>query len=217
MNIAFGLTHIIFLAVFATQVAIAAIAVWELYRLPRKFAQPLGSKVTIVELLQKYSRIFESISIRVDAEIRQPAKAYADVLLVNKRQVYGAHLYPSVYTLYQLLLMWPKYRKTLNVFQIQIVLVIAEVALFIAGLYFGEGFILIALLLGIILLIVSFIYQSFLSTLWKEVQDVAIDLLDLDKVEQARVKQLIRQMPAQAFVYAVEPMIWVIRFILPVS
>ena len=54
MTIAFGLSHIIFIAVLAAQLAIASMAAWELYRLPRKFSQPLGSRVTIVELLQKY-------------------------------------------------------------------------------------------------------------------------------------------------------------------
>lgn len=216
MNIAFGLSHIIFLAVLIAQLAIAAIAAWELYRLPRKFSQPLGSKVTIVELLQKYSRIFESISIRVDAQIRQPARVYADVLLVNKRQVYGAHLYPGVYTLYQLMLMWPRYRKALQVYRLQFFFMLLEVALFVASLYFGEILVVPALLIGIVLLIASFVYQAFLFNLWLEVGEVAVDLLELDKVEQARIKQMVRQMPAQAFVYAVEPVIWVIRFILPI-
>jgi len=217
MNIAFGLSHIIFFAVITAQVALAVIAAWELYGLPRKYSQPLGSKVTIVELLQKYSRIFESISIRVDAQIRQPARISADVLLVNKREVYGALLYPGVYTLYQLLLMWPRHRMALRIYRVQLLIIIVEAALFILGLYFGEILVVVALLIGIVLLIVSFVYQAFLFSIWEEVKDVAIDLLELDKVEQARIKQLVRRMPSQAFIYAVEPVIWIIRFILPIN
>ncbi len=212
----FGPIDIVFFAVLVSQLFIATIASWNLRGLSRKFSQPLGSKVTIVELLQKYSRMYAAVNIKVDADVPGPAGVEADALLLNRKIVYSSGLYHNVFVLFQMLLLLPAYTLLRKTRRVQAGLFLLEILIYVAHVYVYEPLGVVAAFVGFGLLATSFVYQSYLGDILNEVYELSVDLLELDDVESLRAQVLIKEMQAQAFTYAVEPLIWLVKFVFPI-
>lgn len=187
--------------------------------LVKKFNYPLGSMVTPAEALEKYSKIIEHVSLRVNAEIELPAYAIDQIVLVNKSKVYQTDLFSNFFTLFQVQLSKRKNLLTRDFGILLNFLFFIEIFLILLSLFLFESepliFPIMSITTSLVLIFLSLVYFFSLETILKKTLDVSKDLLDLDKVEFARAEVLANQLRFEAFEYPVKFFRGLISFILP--
>jgi hypothetical protein len=210
-----GLEIIIIAALWITQIALGVLSLWRSRKLHRKFAYALASRTSVVDLLEKFSRVYGPINVKVNAAIKQPAILRPDILWVNREVAYNSDLYSTFYTSFQLAML------NLNSRWFQMLLPWQVLAYFgqiiVAVLVFTVSQAYLPVLLGIAagLFVVSLFLYFYSAYISETAVEIAADLLDLDKVEIKRAQLLASLFQADIFKYSIYPIIWVIRFIIP--
>ncbi len=210
-----GLEMIIIAAIWFTQILLGILSLWRSRHLDRKFAYPLASKTSVVNLLEKYSRIYGAINVKVNAVIKQPALLRPEILWINRAAAYNEDLYSTFFTTFQLALLNLSNHWFQAVLPWQMLAYMAQIGLAILALAKSQDYLILVVLVSAGLLIVSwalYFYAAFISA---TALDMASDLLDLDEIEVTRAKRLAGLFQTDIFKYAIYPVVWLVKFILP--
>jgi hypothetical protein len=171
----------------------------------------LNSRTTIVDLLQKFSRIHLEVDTRVNASIALPAKYTQGLLLLSKAHVYSDRALPSLQTLAELV----KYKHDWDWDYVQMwhkALLIVQ----LAALPFAWGQ-TIGLLGCIVLACAQILLSMYISNRYQRIVtitlDLAWDLLDLKEWEENHVHKLLEHLPAAAYTYPLDLIGDVINFL----
>lgn len=171
-------------------------------RLSKKYAYALSDLVDASETLQKYTKIHRKVDIKVNAQIIQPALGLKDIVLINRNDMYKQDLYTNFFLITQLELTKKMYRYLREMYILQNLLFALGILLFVLGVSleidFSSMLVTIAIILhSVTLALTTFGFLSY-DFMLEEVLDIAIDLLNLSELEEARASRL-----AQAYKYRV--------------
>jgi hypothetical protein len=185
----------------------------------KKFNHPLGSMVTPAEALEKYSKIIQKISVRVNAEIELPAYAGNEIILVNKSKVYQTDLFSNFFTLFQVELSKKK-QSIIRDFGliINFIFIVQLVSIIFSFIFINNQLVFIPIISigsSIILFFLSIVFFFSLETVLKKALFVSKDLLDLDPVEYARAEALSGLLRFEAFEYPIRLLRNLIGFVIP--
>lgn len=206
---------IVAITLLTIQILLAIVSVWQRSRLQRKFSQPLGSMTSMAQLLEKYSRVIEPFTLKVNARINTSVASRPSVLLVNRNHVYRNDLYANCMAVWHIKLTKPE-NKLFHRYQLwQTILFLSELILLGMGYYISYLFYYPAIALTVALIIYGYIVQMDYNEVQTEFLEHASDMLDLDPVEQARAKVLSDRLKTEVFGYPAKPVKWVINFIRP--
>lgn len=209
----YSIILIVFAALLLTQILLAVLSKLRGWRLHKKFNHALSSQVTLAGLLEKYSRLEKNLSITVNAAIASPAQAYGEVVLVNRSWVYKPELFPNFYGLWQLVLTSQKYVILKRLHTIQIFIYLAQLLLLILSLVVWEVLIWPSLVLGLIAIIYSLYVESVYEKSLQKTYTLALDYLELDRIEQSRGLKLLDRLRGVGFEYALQPFTFILRFL----
>jgi len=181
--------------------------------LDNRFSYSLSSKVTLAELLQKYSRIYGSLDIKVNANIAGPVLYEHGLLYINKRYVYKPNLYVGVIALLEI----EKGRKKKSYWYsilmafLMIFIIIGSVV-GIAHSYWVLGAVDVCILL---ILFLSFLSYKRRVGEYGEILDLSKDLLELNNEESDLAIKLLLLLAEKEYVYAPSMVVRLLRFFLP--
>lgn len=178
-----------------------------------RFSYSLSSKVSLAELLQKYSRIYGSLDIKVNANITGPVLYEHGLLYINKNYVYKPNLYVGVIALLEI----EKGRRKRNywysiLMATLMILILIGSVLGILYSYWILGIVDICILL---LLFLSFL--SYKRKVWEysEILDIARDLLELNNEESSLATKLLLLLAEREYIFAPNMVVRLLRFFLP--
>ena len=170
----------------------------------------LSSRTSTVDMLQKYSRIFDPLDIKVNADITDPAKFKDGMLHINRDWVYEHHAYPNLLALLEIVqaeqgnfVSW--------VVKLQQILFIAELGL-LYGLFVNEWFAVLALPVAMVVLGLGVYAEVKIGQHIDKTIDIATDLLDLDEFEVEWSQKLLAVYQNQAHTYPVDLVVSIYRF-----
>ncbi|MCA9379289.1 hypothetical protein KC640_02575 [Candidatus Dojkabacteria bacterium] len=206
---------IIFCAIWIAQLVMAIASEWRGRNLPRRFGAALLDGNAIADVLEKYSRFYEPINIRVNSQIWQPAVISGDTLHINRRLVRKNDLYLTLYTILQLHLLKEENRYFRNYHILQFVLFVLESVMFILALQVDVLWLLPAVIAAVVLLSSSIVMYILLGELVIDVLDTAYVLLDMTNLERAMALDLARLWREGSFRYAFSPVKVVLGFFVP--
>ncbi len=198
------------------QLLLAFASLWERRNLERRFAYPLGSRMSNADLLEIYSRVVRPINIKVNARIKQAAAVFGDAILINQRHVYRKDLYVTCYTIWLIKFTDLENLDVQRNFRFQGILFGLELILIVVA-YLTGAIIVVATALWVAIMLFGFSYfmQLRYAKIVEEYHILAKDLLDLDPIESARAEILAEKLKTETFSYPFLPLIWIIRFISP--
>ncbi len=84
---------LVLILLFFVQIILSIYSKFLNYKLQFRYRFETSSGVEPVELLEKYSRIYQKINLKVNAQISQPAIAINNLVLVNRNEMYKPTLY----------------------------------------------------------------------------------------------------------------------------
>jgi hypothetical protein len=211
------LIGLIFVLITLLQFSLATYAWLIRKQLPERFSHILGELIEPAVVLENYMKIYRKLNLRVNAQISEPVLAEREFLLVNRESMYNPDLFTNFYTIFQLEL--TKSANTFartRIFIFQNLLFFIQVIVFIlATIYSSE--VIMAISIGTALFSFSLAFLGFI--LYGKILDttfeIALDLLNLDDVEQARAEGLKNDLRYKVFEYPFD-IIWkIIQFFKP--
>jgi hypothetical protein len=216
MQLSISIGFVIFGALAMVQLILATIAWWERRHSHLRMDFPLSSQTSVVDLLEKYSRIHGPLDVKVNVAIDRPASLDKHgTLLINRSHVYRTSSYPTFYTLYQIMLGREQQRElrllrlaTIFIFSLQIIT--CALAIWVL-----DVFIWASVIFALVALLLSIYWEHQHQQVLKQSVELAIDLLDLDEVEQIRMVGLAESFKGEGFKYIHYPVTTVIKFLLP--
>ncbi len=202
------------------QIVLGAFSLSYKVKLPKKYSFILGDLSEPVSTLEKYMKIYRKVNLKVNAAIKDPAKARNEFLLLNRNVMYTPNLYINFFIIFQLEL-----SKITNKFvreskRYQILLFILQIATFIVAIALGEsiyGQLLASLSLSFLILsmVLSMFVMILIQYITEETLEIAKDLLNLDSVEIARAESLANDIKYRVFEYPFDSFRLLIQFLLP--
>jgi hypothetical protein len=210
---------IIFLTILAIQFLLAVYAKVVRHRIDEKYNYPLSEEIEAATVLEQYSAIYRTVNIRVHAKIPIPAFAHNEFLLVNRDRIYDTDLFTNFFTVYQLELTRREHNMARRLHIGQNILFFLQLAFFIVGLaiQYDWAYILIFISVGIQVFLITFGFIGFFmyQLILNDAYQVALNLLQLDDVEQARAEQLKNDLAFQVLEYPLDFIVRVFLFLIP--
>lgn len=202
---------IVLVALILTQVILALLHARYNQQYAQKHDFPLISRTTTVELLEKFSRIYEPIDIKVNAAISTPALYQGGVLRINKEWVYEHRAFATLNTLVELVKMQHGWEwQQLQMWQK--LLLVLQVSLLIAGIN-QPVVVVVSLLLVLTQLSLSIYFAAKMEDIIKQAIEIGRDLLDLNVVELEQAPRVLRHLLSDPYTYPVQLVQDVIYFL----
>lgn len=208
----FGIEVIILLTFLTTQLLLAAFAAGRKLGVSQRFLDPLGSQTTLAELLEKFSRIYGTFNVSVNALRKRIVDFSGDTLLVNRELVHQVNLYYLLVGVWYLAGVHGLWRRFQNYKRLQVAMFVLELILAGLGLL-NVLFFTAAAIVAIFLVVVSFAVEAAYETWFERVEDIATDLLELDAYEQKRMQSLLSYWRGNGFIYVFVPLFAFLRFL----
>ncbi len=210
---------IAFIILLLTQIAISIYA-WLVRRaLNKDYSDILSGQIDPAGILEVYSRVYRKVNLRVNAEISTPALAFEEFVMLNREKMYLADLYTNYFVIYQLELSRKEHNFKRRTYIFQNLLFFFQLAAFVLGLglanSIGDLLIYVALTVQVVVMVYSFIAFMLYEFVLQDVQEIAIDLLNLDEFEQARAEGLKNDLKFSVFEYPHDILSKIVRFFLP--
>lgn len=206
---------IVAIILLAIQFVLGLSSLHNSHRLHDRFTTPLGSKISVAELLEKYSRVIEPINIKVNSNITKVAVSRGDLLHVNRELVYRTDLFVNASTLWYINLTKRKNHRIMRYQRLQILLFLLELGLLALAVWRFNVLIWGVVVLATVLIISSFLLALEYEGLLEEFYVLGTDLLDLDEVESARFKSFGEELKQESTAYAMIPVVWLVNFLNP--
>ncbi len=185
----------------------------------RKYKNIISSQLDPSLVLEKYSKKFKNITIRVNNALDDVAFSEKGYVMFRQKSLYKKDLYTNFMSLYYLYLSQNRYYRLSKINYLPNLLFPLQIITLIAGLVTTfeliNPFIILTFVIQIFLLLLSLVnfytLNSFLNKLHKD----ATKILELDDLEEERAKSLKSDLSYRVFEYPYE-IIWrVIQFIKP--
>jgi hypothetical protein len=199
---------IIYILFFFAQVVLG-IASWNMRKkLPRKYSHTLGEMVDPSRTLEIYRKEYKKLDLKATNQIKDPAFAEENLLLINKKNLYEKDLFSNFYVIFQLELTQPKRSFLRNIFMLQNIIFIAQNLVFIIGIatenQFSDIFLYISISIIVLLFLLTFYSSVSMDFLLLEALEKVAAILNLDNVEYARAEALSKDLKYQVFEYPFE-------------
>lgn len=167
-----------------------------------KFNRPLTSQIRFSSLLEIFHEKFPALQIELD-QGNFITYYFLNKIVVNKKIIHSTTMYDLVYLIYSINITQPKYRTLVKIKTYQNIIFVLSVIFFIASFFILN---LAAVAFTFVLLnYFIFIYTlSSFSELNKQVYKESIRYLDLDEIEQLRIKTLINELKYEFLDYPFE-------------
>lgn len=202
-------------ALIIAQVILGFVAHAMAFRLRNKYGYKLASGSSTLDLLETYITIYESINVKVNAPISQPALFRGDILLLNRDQAKRSNLYNITFTAFQIVLGRAENEYMRKFVINQLFLWFCQLITF----YLAIKSDILWLVPCVILAVVNIIYSVFLYIVYGELileaLDVVFILLDLSDAERRLALQLGQTMRGEVFKYGFTPIWLLYRFVIP--
>lgn len=202
-------------ALIITQVILGFIAHALAFRLRNKYSYRLSSGATSLDLIENYITIYDSINVKVNAPITQPALYRGDILLLNRNQAKRSNLYNVTYTALQIILARDENEYMRKFIYNQLFFWFCQLLTFYLALKSDIMWIVPCVLLAI----ANIMYSIFLYTVYGEIILESLDLLfvilDLSDEERRLALQLGQTFRGDVFKYGFTPIWLLFRFIIP--
>lgn len=209
-----GIITAVILIVF--QLLWGFVAYWRSRNLAGRYNAKLIAGGTLIDLLETYITVFESINVRVDAPIRVPALFRYDILLVNKTYARTSNLYSAFVVVWQVLL-GKEHNKYLRQYKVsQNLLWLLEVALFVLAVLFDPAWLILCIPLGVGLIAHSIFLYIIYGELVLEVLDTLYVLGEFAPQERAYLRELGGLIREEVFKYPATLLVSAVQFILPI-
>ena len=201
------------------QIALALIGFNALDKLKRKYSKPLGSQLTPEKILSENEKKFGKITFKIAEHLEDVALAEDKLVLINKKDLSKNTLYTNYKFLYYFYLSFEENNYIRNYKQYQHIIFGVQVFFLILAFVFSSLIIntyLIGSLILQVFLLGYCIYNYFrVSSFSEEVFTKSKKLLDLDKVEEARIESLIGDISLEPFEYPFDVVFRAVQFIKP--
>jgi hypothetical protein len=204
-------------SLLALQLILAINMRFDLRRWGLKHNFTVSSYTSIVDMLAKYSRIYQPIRVKVNKVLTKPAEVIDDTFAVNRRAAHQFDFYSGYYVLHTLLghisghYTWLKWWVNMQklIYLVQIVALIGAVVLqnSLPGM--------VSILASLILIGLTIVIETHQETFNKGVLNLAIDLLDLDKNEQTKAPKVVGAFAGYGYWYVAFPFIQIINLFKP--
>lgn len=211
---------LIFVLLFICQIVLGTFSLSYKAKLPQKYSFILGDLSEPVSTLEKYMKIYRKVNLKVNAAIKEPAKAQNEFLLLNKNAMYTPNLYVNFFIIFQLELTKVTNRFAREARKYQIIIFTLQIILFFVAIalgdsIYGQVIASISLALLIIGIVLSMFIMILLQYISEESIEIAKDLLNLDNVEIARTESLANDIKYRVFEYPFDSFRLLIQFLLP--
>lgn len=213
------LLFLVTILLLIVQIALALIGFNAQDKLKRKYSKPIGSQLTPEKILSQNEKKFGKITLKISDQLEDVAFSENQLVLINKKDLNKNTLYTNYKFLYYfyLSLKENEYIRNYKIYQ--------NIAFGVQIFFLIIAFVLISLPVNTFL-IASFIIQLFLliyvvynyfrvSSFNEDVYIKSKKILDLDKVEEARVESLIGDLSLEPFEYPFEVILRLVNFIKP--
>ncbi len=210
---------IITILLLIVQISLALIGFNATDKLKKKYSKPLGSQITPEKMLSQNEKKFSKVTIKVSENLDDVASLQDQLVLINKSDLSKNTLYINYKFLYYFYLALNKnrYIRDYKIYQ-NVIFGVQIFFLVLGSIFFGliVNTYLIASLVLQLFLFVFCIYNYFrVSTFAEEVFTTNKKILDLDKVEEARIESLIADISLMPFEYPFEFVFKFAQFIKP--
>lgn len=206
---------IVAVTLIIAQVILGFVAHAMAFRLKHKYGYRLESGSTSLDLLESYITVYESVNVKVNAPIHQPALFYSDVLMLNRDKAQRSNIYNITITAIQLVLGRDENEYMRKYVITQMFLWFCQ----LLTLYLAIRSDILWLVPCIILAIVNIVYSVFLYIVYGEIVLEALDvifiILDLTDEERQIALQLGQTLRGEVFKYGFTPIWLLYRFIIP--
>lgn len=213
------LVAVIFVIILILQFALAVFAQITQHNLHKKYNKPLGEMVEAAKVLELYNRIYRKTNIRVNAEIRLPAIALEEFVLVNRSKMYNFDLYTNFFTIFQLELARKEYGFVRRLEIFQNIIFFLQLVFFIVGISgltnIGMNLLLIGIGIQILSILISLIGYYALERILGDTLEISQDLLNLDEVETGYAINLKNDLKNEPLTYPFNLFVNIARFFLP--
>lgn len=211
-----GTRNLITIVVFALaliQMLIAFFTLNSLKRLKSETRQIRSlSKTTAADILEKYSKIFNPISITVNSNIQEVAIAKDSHIFMNKRLAYNDSIYTIIYLCKELILTNKRHQPMQSSFA-QKFFYFFQVILGLSAIYFSSYILLGLYIFVFIGLVVSGYYrQESFNIISKKTIELASDLANLTDEEIFISKKILRSLSSKYKIYPLSAISSLINF-----
>lgn len=206
---------IIFIAIWIVQVFTGIIVEWRSRNLYRRFALKISDTSTLIDLLEKYMRIYEPLNVRVGARIWQPSLFKGELLFINDRFAHRSNLYILLHTILQAAMAREENKFLRNIHVWQVVAYTLQVALFVLAIVNDPLWLIPAIIVGVVLIVSSVFFYIVYGEMLIEVLDMAYILIDLSEHERKLSLALVNLWKEEMFKYGFVPARMLFRFIVP--
>lgn len=197
----------IFVFLVVSQLIVGIYALILKKSLPKKYKYYLSSQIEFHKILESFKTQNNSLQILVTDQLDDVCIAEENLIIVNKRSVYAKDMYSIIYLLFQLELTNPKYKRILHIYNYQSLLFVLQILLGLAFLILPQFGSIILIIAGIVLLlniIVTVYGVSIYRMCLENVYYFCKKELKIDKVERARIENLIGEIKYELLRYPLE-------------
>lgn len=198
MLIIFAITTVLIFFEFVIGIA-SLISQKNIYQ---KFNRPLTSMIRVSTILEKYHQRIPNLQLELDSGSFVLYYHFNKIIL-NKKIIHSTTMYDLVYLIYGIHISQPRFKAFLKIKNTQNIIFILSLVFFI-GSFFLLNLISVAFIFVLLNYFVFIFTIMTFSDLNKTVYVDALKYLDLDEIEQIRIKSLINELKYEFLDYPFE-------------
>lgn len=210
----FSVIIVIAAIILLMQLILAVLMRLELKKYSDKYNFYHSSQMSMVDLLERFSRDYGRINLKVNRRVPDVAAWMGDTLAVDNKAVYRKDALAGILVMRAALGGLLGHFENVNwMLGIQRAVFILELVAFIWALI-GQTVVggIISICAGLFCIVLNMLIERQQANFLDVVLRRASELLDWDNVEQAKGEKLIHQFEGEGYWYVSFPFIWIVRF-----
>lgn len=184
-----------------------------------QFSIPISSMTDVASTLETYSRVFNSVNIKVnDHKLKGVSSVKNQDLHINRNNVYSFDLYNHINTLFNICTLSTSFRfnRFLTIFNQSIfIFQLVFIVLLFFNFEYYSGYVSIFAISIIFFIVNNFALLYVYRNVRHKVLEVYKAILDIDDVERARADNLADELVYTRLSYPLEGIVTFIKFFLP--
>lgn len=210
----FSVIFVIAAIILLMQLILAVLMQLELKKYGDKYNFYHSSQMTMVDLLERFSRDYGKINLKVNRRVPDVAMWIGDTLAVDNKAVYRKDALAGILVVRELLGGLLGHFENVNwLLAVQrFVFLIELVAIVVALTWQTTIGGIVAVCAGLFCIVLNVLVERQQANFLDVVLRRTSELLDWDNVEQAKGEKLIHQFEGEGYWYVSFPIVWLVRF-----
>lgn len=210
---------VIFVLIFLLQIFLDLNSRISKKTIPQKYSKPIMSMTDVAQMLELYSKIYRSINLKVNANIKKIAEAEEEYVMINKKYVYQSTLFINIHSIYILELSRKEnnFLRKIKSYQIWLLLFqfIFFAISFIPNFNYQNILLITAITTQALGLLISFLGLTLKDKILNDSIEIGFDILNLTDSETKAALRMKDDIKIDVFEYPIQFFGSIIRFFLP--